>query len=809
MRINSIRLHPFAGQADRTFAFTNALNLVHGENEFGKSTLFHAISAALFITPKPHKSSEDYKAILRSMPRKGGSEIRVTLIFESERKKYELHKTWSKTPTQCTVTLMEGATQYTGDQAEEHLNQLLCLNRASWEHMLFIEQSSIHETIAQLRSKLGSLDTIQSFMKGADPFDRQGFIQAVQKQLKDLESRWDGTLQRPENGRGIENPWLNSVGDILKAWYEKEQFRNRHQQILHAETRIGELNRSIGELSAKKESIDAFIRDGEPLLKDANRSIEIAAEKASVGAQGNLWKDIHKDWLYAEATLPAMRQELSRLTAEVSTLQHELTNANRRAAAVDMMRRDAEVKKLVERRKDQQQILEGMTEVPEDIIDEVNACEKSIRDARLRLEAQRLKATLESDVELKVSATVDGKAAQEFLVRPGISETISSSGSFSLSHGSLHVRVVSGNVDVDELEHTIFSHELMINERCKAYGSADIDALRKKRADMLKVREDIKGTERDLKSQLGGKDLALWNQDVEALAQIPATRDSNVIQDELNVRNPRVATLGVEIKGLVDKTSQWQKDHVTPEELMDKVVDLRTHWKKLADEATALKPLPEGFQYPAQFIDALQQHQRQRDALQGELTRLKEERGNLQGGLDKEEFSAEELSEKMQSAESRHQHVLTQAQSLRRILATHELIEQEKQENPFEKVGQRIVELLGRLSGGKYSMVDFHQNLPEKIGNDDISLEADLLSKGMKGSLALAVRLAYAEVYLADMDGFLMLDDPFTELDPERRRFAASLLKEMAGDKQVVLFTCHPEHAQMMEEMSAVPVMIS
>jgi uncharacterized protein YhaN len=259
----------------------------------------------------------------------------------------------------------------------------------------------------------------------------------------------------------------------------------------------------------------------------------------------------------------------------------------------------------------------------------------------------------------------------------------------------------------------------------------------------------------------------------------------------------------------VDKTSQWQKDHGSPEELMDKVVDLRTHWKKLVDEAAALKPLPEGFQHPTQFIDALQQHQRQRDALQGELTRLKEERGNLQGGLDKEEFSAEELSEKMQSAESRHQHLLSQAQSLRRILFIHESIQQEQQENPFEKVGNRIVALMVRLSGGKYSMVDFHQNLPEKIGNDDISLETDLLSKGMKGSLALAVRLAYAEVYLADMDGFLMLDDPFTELDPDRRRFAAEVLKEMAGDKQVVLFTCHPEHAEMMEDMSAVPVQIS
>jgi exonuclease SbcC len=806
MRIKSIRLHPFAGQVDRTFEFTDALNLVHGENEFGKSTLFHAISAALFITPRPHKSSEDYRAILRSLPRKGGGEVRVTLIFESEGKSNELHKTWSTTQNLCSITLKDGAAQYIGDQAEVRLNQLLCLNRASWEHMLFIEQSSIHETIVQLRSKLGSLDTIQSFTKGADPFDREGFIQAVQKQLKDLESRWDATLQRPENGRGIENPWAQSVGLILKAWYEKEQFRSRHHQMLHAETRIGALNRAISEISVEKERIDAFIKNGEPLLKDANRSLEIVSEKEKVGALGNQLKEIHKDWLTAEATLPAMREELSRLTDEVATLQQESANANKRAAANDMMRRDADVKKLVVHRKNQQQTLAEMTEIPEDIINEVNACEKSVQDARLRLEAQRLKATLESDVELKVSATVDGKAAQEILVRPGISETMSSLGSFSLSYGSLHLRVVSGNIDVDELERSISRHEETINERCADCGVAGIDGLRTKRADLLKLREDMKGTERDLKTQLGGKDLASWNQEVEALAQIPATRDSSVILADLNVRIPRVAKLGVEIKGLVDKTSHWQKDHGSPEELMDKVVDLRTQWKKLVEDAAALKPLPEEYKHPTQFIDALQQHQRERDALQGELTSLKEERGNLQGGLDKEEFSAVELFDKMQSAESRHKHLLAQAQSLRRILTVHESLQQKNQENPFDKVGARIVELLGRLSGGRYSMVDFHQNLPEKISNHDISLETDLLSKGMKGSLALAVRLAYAEVYLADMDGFLMLDDPFTELDPDRRAFAAGVLKEMAGDKQVILYTCHPEHAKLMKDMSAEPV---
>jgi len=105
--------------------------------------------------------------------------------------------------------------------------------------------------------------------------------------------------------------------------------------------------------------------------------------------------------------------------------------------------------------------------------------------------------------------------------------------------------------------------------------------------------------------------------------------------------------------------------------------------------------------------------------------------------------------------------------------------------------------LVERLSGGKYGKVEFKENLPDRIGNDDIRLDADILSKGMKGSLALAVRLAYAEVYLTDMDGFLMLDDPFTELDPERRRHAATVLQEMAEEKQMILFTCHPEHAQL------------
>jgi exonuclease SbcC len=468
-----------------------------------------------------------------------------------------------------------------------------------------------------------------------------------------------------------------------------------------------------------------------------------------------------------------------------------------------MLRRDVEVKALVQRLTDQRAVLDGIPDIPESSLNEANAAEKAIREARLRLEAQQLKATLESGEVLKVRAFIPGREPQDIDLQPGMSETLTSRGSISISHGALSLRVVSGNVDVDQLQQTISTQEQNVQSICKALGVDDVDALRKRRSDLEKARENIKGLESNLKAQLGGSPLEQWNQEVKALGEIPAARSLDVIQKALNDLAPRIAKLVHEIQAKEKSTAQWLSEYGTPDQLLDRIADLRSKWKQLCDEASALQPLPQGYEGPDQFIQTLQGKQRRRGLLHDEMTKLREERGTLHGRLEKEEFSAEELYEKIQTADLTYEHRLGQAQALRRILEVHDSLNDETREDPFERVGSRIVTLLGKLSGGRYGKVEFSENLPASIGNDDINLETELLSKGMKGSLALAVRLAYAEVYLTDMDGFLMLDDPFTELDPDRRRHAAELLKEMAEEKQMILFTCHPEHAQLFLEASS------
>jgi len=42
------------------------------------------------------------------------------------------------------------------------------------------------------------------------------------------------------------------------------------------------------------------------------------------------------------------------------------------------------------------------------------------------------------------------------------------------------------------------------------------------------------------------------------------------------------------------------------------------------------------------------------------------------------------------------------------------------------------------------------------------------------------------------------MDDPLVDMDPERQQAAAGALRELAAEKQLILFTCHPATAQML-----------
>ena len=89
--------------------------------------------------------------------------------------------------------------------------------------------------------------------------------------------------------------------------------------------------------------------------------------------------------------------------------------------------------------------------------------------------------------------------------------------------------------------------------------------------------------------------------------------------------------------------------------------------------------------------------------------------------------------------------------------------------------------------------------MPSALSDGDgAEIPLDVLSAGTKDALALALRLAMASYFIEGSDGFLMMDDPLVEMDPERQKAAAAALQSFAEGRQLILFTCHPSTAALL-----------
>ena len=89
----------------------------------------------------------------------------------------------------------------------------------------------------------------------------------------------------------------------------------------------------------------------------------------------------------------------------------------------------------------------------------------------------------------------------------------------------------------------------------------------------------------------------------------------------------------------------------------------------------------------------------------------------------------------------------------------------------------------------------------EVLGDETGPKTSDELSRGTAEQLYVALRIGLLR-QLGDTGNDLpvLMDDILVNFDPERRRDAAAAIAELASQRQVVVFTCHPETAGLFAE---------
>jgi len=137
-----------------------------------------------------------------------------------------------------------------------------------------------------------------------------------------------------------------------------------------------------------------------------------------------------------------------------------------------------------------------------------------------------------------------------------------------------------------------------------------------------------------------------------------------------------------------------------------------------------------------------------------------------------------------------------------RILAeAQERYERERQPEVVREAGR----LFATMTHGRYTSlsVPLDDGRIEAFDAHSAAHTSDLLSRGTAEQLYLAIRLGLI-ARLGDVGAALpvLMDDVLVNFDPERRRGAAEAVSQLAGQRQIVFFTCHPETAAVFSEVA-------
>lgn len=117
--------------------------------------------------------------------------------------------------------------------------------------------------------------------------------------------------------------------------------------------------------------------------------------------------------------------------------------------------------------------------------------------------------------------------------------------------------------------------------------------------------------------------------------------------------------------------------------------------------------------------------------------------------------------------------------------ATHTL-----QQRFAPRISKRAQELFSLLTGGRYDRLTLSEDFSLNVSatDEDTLHGAQWRSDGTADQLYLALRLAVAEALTPEAP--LVLDDALLRFDDTRLKNTMDLLKEEAGNKQIILFTC-------------------
>jgi DNA repair exonuclease SbcCD ATPase subunit len=819
MRITRLRLGSFGGLSRKEVELGPDLNIVLGPNESGKSTLFAALEA-VFTEPSRHKGKARKDFLDRYLPIAGGDTVDVTVEFETSSGAYLLEKRWGE--IQETTLNLPGGGRLTGDEPVNHrLTELLGFGLGTLKSVFLTRQSGLDRTLDELGSSEGRntlhalADLLQAGFLEAEGISVARFQELLEARHTEYFSNWDIRRDAPKEKKGHSSGrWTREVGLILAAYYDLEDRKAEAREIEEQEKKLGEFLLKEKDLSGSVAKDETYFDECGGAFEDIDRrgTLEARLETAKRTEAG--LNEEHNTWLTSEGRRGELEKQLAKVEEE--KLRNEKVLADLRR---DSLRRTerfryerlVQIKSRLETLETERRTLPDITR---EEVKELREAERRRDIARGKLESGRVRIELESKKEMEFTLREGSKESGKLAARPGEPVVLSGEGRLSLEHADWSMTVSAGAEDSKLLEEELGNADETIRSFLTDRGLKTLEEAEEILRRIGRLDEGIGETRNSFEAESKGisfEDLERKFAEDSPPGGSPggASGDEPGEEIDLETAERNYSRVREEYEGIKREADYLSRDiakleekYETPEKALDEILSARGETRRIEEELAGLAPLPEGYQNLEEFRQDYRN-------IRARWERNREDLRNISAEIDvlektMPEMTAEAAADAAARGKREFERIKAEGFALDTVKRHTEAVLDEVSKNPYAPLTERVSGYLNELTRNRYSAGDGEGGLPAAcVDGDNTRMGYGYLSAGTKDVFALALRLAMAE-YFGKGGMFFVLDDPFVDLDPERRRTAAGVVERYAEESQCILFTCHPAQAELFAKAKTV-----
>jgi len=799
MKLHSIRLHPFGAIIDRTYSLVSGAQSLLGDNEFGKSTFRESLRHALFTQTDLTPGAES-KEIGPWFPLPNGRSTSITLKFEHAGTTYCLEKCWGGGKRSSLKNEQTGEVVVDPELVQTQLAAMRGHSLATYERIFVASQAQMTDSIDELR-KDGDAAVNQAaliasgIVRIAGDVDLESLTTKLTDSVTERYGRWDKEKCTPEMSRagqgGLEKPWEKGVGAVLKSWYEwksAELSVNQREQYEKERDRLNAIRSEARELiSELAPDIDGDSAKTDGLYKRET----LAARVAQLIGELEKKKKKLDDWRQKEAELNGVPERLQEYSDRLAELKLEKSFADQAARAVATRQQIARIRAAQSALDTAVRQADECKNVTQDQGESAATIKQNLHKCEVRIEAQRLTVELSTTRKMQIEAVSGASSPEQIDLEANQPWTFDALGKVGIKFEGMTVAVKSGLGEIDKLlaDHAIAKgnrDELLRDTMCK-----DLDEVCQSRINRNVAKSKVTDAKTKLETELAGRTISDWDDDEQTISNIPSTRPLATVDgalNEIHVKEQVLITKRSEHENFIKEMKDKWPDQQT---LDDEIAGDRTNLKTDQDNLTNCPTFPDGFTTASAFAADIKMRERK-----VEENRIKVEEANV--GIaalgEPGDDDLESLRNTAEEERAKHKKELETAKQYSRIIDAINHIRGNA--DPFAAIADRITQLFNRLTNGRYGALSTASGLPTALRRDDgAELPSTRLSQGTAALLAIAVRIALAEQLLKEAPMFVLMDDPFVDLDATRRKLAAQVLQELGERTQVIVLTCHEEHA--------------